>query len=77
MRVKMLVATFVLGLAFSASAQVLTSPSQPAGSSADLLSRAARMAAGNQRRFSKPPASAAGWAHGGESGTLRRAVPSR
>jgi hypothetical protein len=77
MRAQMLVATFVLALAASASAQVLTSPYQPAGSAADLLSRASRMAAEAERRFAKPPAQAPGWAHGSGTGTLRRPVSSR
>jgi len=49
MRVKMLFATFVLCVATSVSAQVMTPLSQPAGSVADLLSRAARMAAAPAR----------------------------
>lgn len=65
MRVQILVGTFVLGLAASVSAQVVIPISQPAGSAADLLSRAARLAADAQRRFAKPRAQAAGWVHGG------------
>ena len=64
MRAQMLVATFVFGLAASASAQVVSSYSPPAGNAADLLSRAARMAADTQRRFVKPPVQPSGWLHG-------------
>jgi len=77
MRVKMLFATFVLCVATSVSAQVMTPLSQPAGSVADLLSRAARMAADNQRRFAKPQVQGAGWAHGGAPDGFGRRAPSR
>ena len=71
MRVKMLVAASLLGLATSASAQVISSLASPAGSATDLLSRASRMAADNQRRFTKPPAQPSGWARGNSSGPNR------
>jgi hypothetical protein len=75
MRVKIFVifvATLLL-VAASASAQVVSTLSSPPGSSAELLTRASRMAADTQRRFIKPQTPGSVWAHGTVSGPARPA----
>ena len=65
MRLNFVVATIVLGLAVSSSAQVLTPTVSASGNASELLSRAARMAAENQQRFNRrPPAHDQGWVYG-------------
>ena len=71
MRPTLLVTTFFVALAVSASAQVLTPMTSGSGSASELLSRAARMAAENQQKFNRRPAQPVGWMHGSPTANSR------